>query len=139
MAIPDFASAATRHLADARHLYRLSQFDNAAYHSGYVVECSLKAVIERTGIQPKEYGHRLVKLERDGLAIASLLAPGCVRYCPATSDVRQVSDRWTESMRYNRTGASSGGDCSTLVAAASRVWRSCVGQMFLDGLSEEPG
>jgi hypothetical protein len=138
MATPDFASAATRHLADARRLHSLSRFDNAVYHSGYGVECSLKAVIERTGLRPREYGHRLVKLERDGLSMASLIVPGCVRYCPAAADVRQVSDMWTESMRYNRTGTSDGADSLALLAAASRVWRTCVGQMFLDGLSEEP-
>lgn len=138
MATPDFASAATRHLADASRLHRLLRFDNAAYHAGYAVECSLKAVIEQTGVRSREYGHRLLKLERDGLAIASLMVPGCVRYGPAAADVRHVSDRWTESMRYSRTGTTSGEHSDTLLGAASRVWRTCVGQMFLDGLSEEP-
>lgn len=134
----DFVSAATRHLGDASKLHGDSRFDNSTYHAGYVVECSLKAVVARTGVDPKTYGHRLLKLQRDGLAFAALVAPGCVRYTPDERDVRTVNDKWSESMRYSRTGDCSPADSDTLVRASGRVWDRCIAQMFLDGLIEEP-
>jgi hypothetical protein len=41
----DHPEAARKHLDDARVLRRAERLDGAAYHSGYVVECALKAVL----------------------------------------------------------------------------------------------
>ena len=45
----DYASAAARHWEDAISLTQASRFDNSAYLAGYVVECSLKSLIEISG------------------------------------------------------------------------------------------
>jgi HEPN domain-containing protein len=135
---PDFVSASTRHLKDARFLHEGARFDNSAYHAGYVVECALKAVVHRTGLNAKLYGHRLRKLQQEGLAFASLAAPGCTRYSPAEADVNTMNQQWNESSRYARTGDISQRDSELLLATAKRVWTRCVGEMFLDGLIGEP-
>ncbi|GEJ57526.1 hypothetical protein AMYX_22670 [Anaeromyxobacter diazotrophicus] len=135
---PDFVSASTRHLRDARYLHEGSRHDNSAYHSGYVVECALKAVVQRTGINAKSYGHRLQRLQRDGLAFAALAVPGCTRYGPAEADVNTMNHKWSEASRYDRTGDRAPQESALLLQVADRVWTRCVGQMFLDGLIEEP-
>ena len=44
-----YASAASRHVEDARYLCDARRWDNAGYLAGYVVECGVKAVINRAG------------------------------------------------------------------------------------------
>jgi hypothetical protein len=52
MKMPEsFVSAASRHLEDAGILFLASRFDNAAYLSGYTVECAL---FDRNGGQHVE-------------------------------------------------------------------------------------
>jgi HEPN domain-containing protein len=53
----DYGSAARRHLHDARTLLIAERFDNAAYLAGYVVECSMKKLLEIHGHGAREYGH----------------------------------------------------------------------------------
>jgi HEPN domain-containing protein len=45
MTATTFISAAQKHLTDASLLLEQNRFDNAAYLSGYVVECCLKALL----------------------------------------------------------------------------------------------
>ncbi len=51
--IEDFASAASRHLRDAKLLLLEGRFDNAGYLVGYVAECGVKALIAMAGRPPK--------------------------------------------------------------------------------------
>ena len=41
----DYPNAAKRHLEDSKMLLEASRWDNSAYLAGYVIECSIKAVI----------------------------------------------------------------------------------------------
>jgi len=57
----DYPDAAAKHLADAKALLGDSRFDGAAYLAGYVVECSLKSILQvQNGVATR--GHRLVSL-----------------------------------------------------------------------------
>jgi len=60
-----FAQAAGRHLADSETLAAGSRLDNAVYLAGYVVECSLKAVISHHSSvrDARQYGHDLAALQ----------------------------------------------------------------------------
>ena len=62
----DYPSAAKRHLEDSRTLLDAQRWDNSAYLAGYVIECSLKALITfpapPAGIEVKEIGHDVTKL-----------------------------------------------------------------------------
>ena len=70
----DFSSAAARHWDDAMSLIQANRFDNAGYLAGYVVECSLKCLVEMSGAAPKPFQHELATLS--GRCPASRMSHG---------------------------------------------------------------
>ena len=132
----DFIESASRHLRDSRLLFEEGRFDNSLYLSGYVVECSLKAVAGWTGLSPRVFGHQLVKLEGDGLDLAMAIAPAAARYRPAALPVRLVSSSWSPDRRYYPDEISAQ-LAESILREAEKVWKSCIGEMFLDGLIQE--
>lgn len=132
----DFIRSSTRHLRDARLLFAAGRYDNSFYHSGYVVECALKAVADWPGLAAERYGHKLMKLEGDALDLAMVLAPATVRYRPPTSAVSAVSSSWSTNCRYYSDGVTKR-QAEAILREAAKVWGSCIGEMFLDGLIEE--
>jgi HEPN domain-containing protein len=132
MADLNFTAAATRHLRDARLLAENGRYDNALYLAGYVVECSLKAVASGHGVQAQAYGHGLSKLEGDALDLAMAMAPAASRYRPPVGTVQEVSSRWSTSHRYALDHVTPG-MASVVIESAERVWKACIGAMWLDG------
>ena len=132
-----FESAAARHLTDASVLWSEGRFDNAFYLAGYVVECSLKAVIVHSGGNPSDFGHKLVRLEREGLDVAMALLPGLVRYRPEAVKVMALADRWSVARRYESTGETTREVAGEGIDLARQVFEVSVGGMFLDGLLAE--
>ncbi len=63
----NFATTADRMTQDARTLHRAGAHRNACYLAGYVVECTLKALLEQTGGDP--WGHDLESLHLDVVAL----------------------------------------------------------------------
>jgi HEPN domain-containing protein len=132
----DFVKSSTRHLRDARLLLAESRYDNSFYHSGYVVECALKAVAGWPGLFAERYGHKLMKLQGDALDLAMVLAPTTARYRPPTSAVSAVSSSWSTNCRYYADEVTPH-QAESILLEAGRVWDSCIGEMFLDGLIQE--
>jgi len=68
---------------------------------------SLKAVIEQSDpmLHAPAFGHQLTKLEGDGFDLAIALAPRTARYRPRATTVRDLRERWSESIRYESTNA----------------------------------
>lgn len=131
----DFASASTRHLADARRLYDGDRPDNAQYLAGYVVECSLKAVVERSGLPAERLGHHLLRAQSSGFDMAVSMSPLLARYRPPEDAVQTVRDLWSEHARYYRSGSmASASTARRAVDSAARVWMTCIGGLVLDGL-----
>lgn len=62
----DFPDAAEKHRDDAAALLRARRWDGAAYHAGYVVECSLKAVLLVGAIANRVGGTKHVKAAAPG-------------------------------------------------------------------------
>lgn len=64
-----YANAACRHLSDSKILLDASSWDGSAYLAGYVIECSLKAIIANPAVPPgielKELGHDLAQLRSE--------------------------------------------------------------------------
>jgi hypothetical protein len=139
MANPDFPSAASRHLRDAEGLLATSP-SNARYLAGYVAECALKAVVERSdpSFHALAFGHQLSKLERDGFDLAIALAPRTARYRPSAATVKLLRERWTETLRYEATLDTTEALAHEVVNAAKDVHESTIVEMFLDGLLVEP-
>ena len=133
---PDFPSAASRHLRDAKALLVTSP-ENAFYLAGYVAECSLKAVIVRSGAHAPAFGHQLSKLEGDGFDLAVALAPGSARYRPNAESVTRLRSSWSESKRYESTGDTKAQQAAATVKLAEDIYRNCVIEMFLDGILME--
>jgi len=134
----DYASAASRHLHDASLLLAGSRYDSAAYLSGYVAECGLKAVIEVAG-QRVPFVHDLAKLGRQYLVLAADLSLA-TRYYPVDldPDLDLLADRWTIDLRYVATGTTAGPDACALLLAAEAVYHRTVGRMVLDGFLVRP-
>lgn len=68
----DFAKTAERMMFDARTLRQAGAHRNACYLAGYVVECTLKVLLEKAGLTP-EYTHDLESLHDE---VAQLLLLG---------------------------------------------------------------
>lgn len=102
----DYVSAAMRHHSDANLLRGNGRLDNSGYLAGYVVECSLKALIECSeGLSCRTFGHDLPHLAGRALALAALLAPGVSRYeVTDDPDISHVLAVWKPESRYEATG-----------------------------------
>ena len=119
----DYATTADCMMRDAQTLFRAGAHRNACYLAGYVAECTLKRLLERTG-ERAGFTHDLVALQ--GSLQASLTAlrvqgdPGVARYgdpqrlaptmlqqvSPATRDHRgnpKHSCHWDPYHRYDGT------------------------------------
>jgi hypothetical protein len=128
----DYGSAARRHLHDARTLLAAERMDNAAYLAGYVIECSMKKLLEVHGHGAKEYGHDLQRLSGQALTLAVILSPGATRY--QLEDIPQLPQMvsfWRPEQRYFATGAVVHGEL--LVDGASKVYERVLVEMILDG------
>jgi hypothetical protein len=127
MANPDFPSAATRHLRDADHLLATSP-GNARYLAGYIAECALKAVIERSDplLHAPAFGHQLTKLEGDGFDLAIALAPRTARYRPRATTVHALRARWSETVRYDSTSDTKVAAATQVVELAREIYEACV-------------
>ncbi len=136
----DYVSAAARHFVDSEHLLSESRADNAGYLAGYVVECSLKAVMmSGGGPHPRQYGHDLALLGREALDLALLLSPSLRYYRPETIDeIIQDTKDWRPSWRYAATGDLSQQKAHQMVESGKKAFEQLVVPIVLDGWDEVP-
>jgi hypothetical protein len=141
----DHPEAALKHLGDARALRRAERLDGTAYHSGYVVECALKAVLlhdrsfdaaTRTtnpeqlatwhrNLRRWPFGHNLVAL------VNAALGEEGARYLPPFTNESVLG--WSEQMRYHPEGKVDAFKADAYLAGAELAARAIV-QMTLDGV-----
>jgi HEPN domain-containing protein len=105
-----YPNAAYRHLTDSKHLLDASSWDGSAYLAGYVIECSLKALISHSttppGIDLHAMGHDLSSLTKRLDQMASSRQSLWKRHVSAQwlSALRGRLDSsrpsWSPSMRY---------------------------------------
>jgi hypothetical protein len=109
----DHPEAALKHFEDAKVLKRAGRPDGAAYHAGYVVECSLKSVIlhdrsydlaagARDATKLKDW-HKQLKCkpfrhDLEEILNATVGTEGA-RYMPPLHNRASVV-KWTATMRY---------------------------------------
>ena len=111
----DYPEAAGRHILDSRALVARRRFDGAAYLAGYVVECTLKTLIQlETG--RADYSHDLPGLldQLDALAARVGARHGRV-YLAVEASLRSsdIVDIWNPGQRYRGPEAS---------ASLARAW-----------------
>lgn len=149
----DHADAADKHRVDAALLFDNGRFDAAAYLAGYVVECSLKAVLlhddafdpstgkhdaakldmKQKALGSKKFGHKLL-----ALAQASLGSEGA-RYMPDLDQASTTGKRlhvfeWSESWRYRPAGGVSQSLATAVHGWAEYVHEVSVLRMRADGV-----
>jgi HEPN domain-containing protein len=131
-----YGSASQRHLEDSRHLLSVGRYDNAAYLSGYIVECCLKALLESLpGDSPKPYLHNLPILSDGAFQLAVLLAPFVARYAvPASPEIEHLFADWRPELRYSAEGHISAEQAEQWIRGASQVYEAILVKLILDGL-----
>lgn len=132
----DHPDAAGKHLDDATTLLPAGRCDGAAYHAGYVVECTLKSVILVGTGTP--WGHDLNGLGREALKFAALPGAKSARYIPQMTPGHSLYDPtggWRETLRYREPGVVAPSDAASWVVEAQSVYESAVVRMRLDGVA----
>lgn len=144
----DFRCTAETFMADARTLHGAGRYRNACYLAGYVVECTLKALIEASGRGAAAHTHDLLSL-RERLAQLSLMAgqsvakygdplqfaPTITRRRPPPPSSRGRTKHfcdWDPGHRYDGSRWGDPAKSSAYVAEAERAL-SILSQLLLDG------
>src|SRR3989304_9686489 len=97
----DYPEAALKHLDDASLLRASSRPDGASYLTGYVVECSLKAILQHeSGVAL--HGHDLKDLASSVTVVCAIAGSRTARYLtPAVLSVSVGAvAAWNPQMRY---------------------------------------
>lgn len=130
----DYPEAANKHLSDAGALLASGHPDGAAYLSGYVVECSLKALIQlETGAAPHD--HDFASLGRRLHAAMAAAGARTARYFGrATQGLPSAAiSQWVPAIRY-RGSTMATADAQAWHHDAREIHRETVHQMRLDGV-----
>lgn len=140
----DHPEAAHKHLDDAQGLLSSNRSDGAAYLAGYVVECSIKALIlhdsgvplpaSRPPWKKGAAGHNLNELVAQASSLAAVAGAKSARYLGPVIQGLAVSRvaSWRPEMRY-RAPFMTPADAQSWFADAQAVYQESVGQMLLDG------
>lgn len=130
----DYPRAARRHLVDATVLKTRQRYDGAAYLAGYVVECSLKALIEaETG--HVDQTHDLSRLRDTLTRLIRLADARTARLAEPLVGLLRRSGvlAWDPQMRY-RTSEVGADQAQRWVLDAQVVYSAVIGAMTMDGL-----
>jgi hypothetical protein len=129
----DHPEAAQKHLRDASALLAANRPDGAAYLCGYVIECSLKSLIQlETGAA--HFGHSVSDLAGHATSLALVASSKAARYLGATTAgiVASPINAWKPQLRY-RAPSMSTADAQSWHTIAHAVFSETVAQMKLDG------
>ena len=129
----DHPAAASNHLQDAAALLAAARPDGAAYHSGYVVECSLKSIYQlQTGNALG--GHDWATLHSRVQAVATVAGAKTAKYLgPVTAGILgSLVAAWHPGMRY-RAPSMTAATAGSWHGAAAQVFGETIAQMHLDG------
>lgn len=133
----NYTSAAARHYMDAVLLLDNNRYENAGYLAGYVVECSLKAIIvSGEGPHPSVYGHDIKILGGAALDLALLLSPAMHRYqAQSVDEILNAFRVWSPLWRYLPTDEifKHKKEMENLVATAKKAFQEFVVPTILDG------
>ena len=130
----DYPDAAAKHLADASTLMASARHDGAAYLAGYVVECSLKAIIQLETRQTHR-SHDLVGLHDTLRAIATQATPRTQRVYASASRVLRAAGilTWEPRMRY-RDAKIAAATAGKWLEEARETYNRIIGDLKLDGV-----
>jgi len=138
MSTEDYFSSGFRHYEAAQTLNTLNRIDESAYLAGYVIECSLKKLIEtHTGRPARGYGHDLTGMSGPALSLAALLAPASGRYrVDILSTLPSAMSYWSPALRYWTTGDVTVADAACVLQAAHEAVTHILVPLVLDGAED---
>ena len=133
-----YNAASSKHLHDAELLGGAGRTDNAAYLSGYVAECALKALLwAQHGLAGKPFGHDIGSLSQAALSLAVILSPTAKRYrVPTDCDAASLAAMWEPGMRYQPEGAIGVVESEARLRAARCFHRELTVALWLDGVRD---
>jgi HEPN domain-containing protein len=129
----DHPEAAQKHIIDAEILLANNRYDGAAYHSGYVIESSLKSIFHlENGYSP--WGHDLPELHRIVGLVATVAGSRSARYFGQTCNELLASSiiGWDVEMRYKAPLVTEA-DAIDWYRTSAKIFNESVAKMFLDG------
>jgi len=129
----DYPSAAFRHAEDARRLHTAGRHDNAFYHSGYVIECVLKVLVDEASLRPRAFQHDLAGMNLRLQRFAAEFSPAWSRHVIAWG---AEIDAWKPDVRYDPTGASPARRAENALDDANAAL-DVLADMMLDGTLHE--
>lgn len=132
--IDKYHDAAGKHLNDANSLLNAQRYDGAAYISGYIVECSLKALIQfETGNFTK--GHEFDKIHKNMMQLCAQANSKTAKYVSSSAVQNLLTCKimnWAPEMRYTPEGTVSSADSLTWINEAKEIYASTILAMKLD-------
>jgi hypothetical protein len=130
----DYPDAAEKHLNDANSLLNAQRFDGAAYLSGYIVECSLKALIQfETGQVSKDHEFDIIHKKMIRLCAQANSKTAKYVSSPAIQNLLKCNIvNWKPGMRYSSEGNVSPADSQKWVTEANEIFVSTIIEMKLD-------
>jgi len=130
----DYPDAAEKHLNDANSLLAVQRFDGAAYLSGYIVECSLKSLIQfETGQVSKD--HEFDKIHKNMMRLCAQTNSKTAKYASSRTvrDLLKSNIRnWLPGIRYSSEGSVSPEESQKWVTEANEIFISTIIEMRLD-------
>lgn len=129
----DYPEAAGKHLQDASALLTAGRADGAAYLSGYVVECSLKSLLQLESKDP--WGHSISRLTDQFVSVAAIAGSRTARYLGSAVAALTSSQigNWNPEHRY-RAPSVSLADAQAWYVEAQQVFDETVAEMWKDGV-----
>lgn len=133
----DYPEAAEKHLRDSKLLLDNNHFDGAAYLAGYVVECSLKTIIQKERRAVPQI-HNLRDLKESALRLAAIPNSRTAKYSrrkfwSLASIYAYKTGGWEENMRYLPAGSISDIDAKAWIKEAEDIFRYIIIEMRLNG------
>jgi hypothetical protein len=130
----DYPDAAAKHLNDANSLLNEQRYDGAAYLSGYIVECSLKALIQfETGQVSKD--HEFNKIHKNMMRLCAQANSKTAKYVSSQAVQNLLKCdimNWRPGMRYLSEGNVTPADSQKWVSEANDIFVSTILAMKLD-------
>ncbi|MCB9653993.1 MAG: hypothetical protein H6729_07700 [Deltaproteobacteria bacterium] len=137
----DLASAARRHIRDARTLLRRSAIsglapspDQAWHLAGFGPECARKAALPERDWD-RILGHNLGPASDEIIGWLECLLPICARYTLRLGKDPKIP-RWSPEHRYEHTGSRTEIQAEDLVEEAERITDNLLLDLWLDGRLE---
>ena len=130
-----FIQAAGRHLYDAEIMLAQHRWDNAVYLAGYVVECTLKVIVEQyiNNKACQKFGHNLRQLQGKGIGRLRIIYPILDAHLSISRTNGTVLAEDHPERRYFEYGLWDELEATEAVKRAAEIYNQIIPRLILDG------